>query len=372
MAEINKDLSTAKIVAVSYDKRNKKSYKYLTNLDVSLGDVVKTPTGSAVVVAMDAKKYGNYELDWLEGIILHNEGEYASSLDLFKITEENGKVKMKMAGNALKYGDIVIPKCDGKPIILLSGGFKRKIRKLTIPENVELIEEDAFGCGYGTQFIINCSRSFDVIQDSALRMYVIYEDIKALKPKDEIPQEYLKFMSENLAFVSDYFRLKRIKDVFFSPAVINSNALSDQAYLNLNLYEEVFNYIFNHFDIYKEDQEFMSKLYEFISDENETRSLGFNYKYAYYYDENLNVFSYFIQYLNNFPNDNLKEVLSNPNVRYTELTEGEIKYIFRSGEQLIGSKYELMCRDSIKKSYYYDWDEKYQSYITCLKTKKLI
>ena len=372
MDEINKDLSTAKIVAVSYDKRNKKSYKYLTNLDVSLGDVVKTPTGSAVVVAMDAKKYGNYELDWLEGIILHNEGEYASSLDLFKITEENGKVKMKMAGNAFKYGDIVIPKCDGKPIILLSGGFNRKIRKLTIPENVELIEEDAFGCGYGTQFIINCSRSFDVIQDSALRMYVIYEDIKALKPKDEIPQEYLKFMSEHLAIASEYFRLKRIKDVFFSPAVINSNALSNQDYYSKDLYEEVFNYIFEHFDLYKEDKVFMSKLYEFISRENETRRLGFNYKYTYSYDENLKEFSYFIQYLNNFPNDNLKEVLSNPNVRYTELTEGEMKYIFRSGEQLIGSKYELMCRDSIKKSYYYDWAEKYQSYITCLKTKKLI
>ena len=380
MAEINKDISTARIVAVSYDKKNKMKYKYYTNLDVSLGDVVKTPTGSAVVVELDAKKYGNYELDWLEGIILKNEGEYSSSLDLFTIKEAKGKAKIKMKGNAHKFGDIVIPSCDGKPITLLSGGFAKKIRKLTIPENVELIEEGAFGIGEITQYVINCSKSFDVIQDSALRMYIVYEYIKGMKAKDQIPSEYLKFMSENLGFGENYLKLQKFKDVFFSPAVINSDALFIQKFNNKEIYEQVLNYIFDNYETYKKDKKFMSKLYEFISTENETRSIGFYYKYPYHEIYEKNEFSFFIQYLTNFPSDNLKEVLSNPNVKYFDLTEKEVHYVVNCNKKLMNSNYEIMCRKAIKKSYYYevidDGQSNYNShlkkYIDYLKTHKLI
>lgn len=373
MAEINKDLSTAKIVAVSYDKRNKMKYKYLTNLDVSLGDVVKTPTGSAVVVEIDAKKYGNYKLDWLEGIILHNEGDYSSSLDLFNITGGQKKAKIRMKGNARKFGDIVIPKCDGKPITLLSGGFAKKIRKLTIPENVELVEEGAFGVGEISQYVINCSRSFDVILDSALRMYIVYEYIKNMKAKDKIPPEYLKFMSENLGYAENYFKSQKFKDVFFSPEVINSSALFIQKYRNHGVYKQVFTYIFDNFETYKKDKIFMSKLYDFISSENENRIIGYDYNYPHYEMYGENKFSFFIQFLRYYSSDNLKEVLSNSNVKFYDLTDKETDYIARNYDCFIGTKYELLCRKSIKKRFYYE-DIRLSDisdYIEYLKTNKL-
>lgn len=310
-----------KIVEVAFEERHKKKYKYYTDLDLVVGDIVVTPTGPALVIGVDVKaSNASYEMKMIERKIGHLAGGNETRADLFRCTETpSGAIRIKMVSKIQKFGEIIIPSFGGKPLILSTDGFNKRTRKLEIPENVILIEEDAFGVEIN-QVVINCKKSFDVIKDSEIRSHVIYEYIKDSK-NDELPMEYINEIRNDPFLYIKYFRLKKLKDIVISKKVIDEEYITklvnyiDSQYPDLDsvsdFYKSFISFIVKNYYYYsKNNKEILNKLYELIFT---------IYKYKHELDDN--------SYEKDCYSYCLKNLIDNDDPLYAKVSDGLKDYI---------------------------------------------